>query len=52
MQNDIFKKSSNDEIYEMKNEIAKTSNNKKLSKSPKNKFKFKTNLIGDDSYDK
>lgn len=52
MQNDIFKKSSNDEIYEMKNEIAKTSNNKELSKSPKNKFKFKTNLIGDDSYDK
>lgn len=48
MQNDLFKKSSNEEIYEM----VKTSDNKELSRRSKNTFRSKTNLIGDDSYDK
>ena len=61
MQNDVFKKSSNEEIYEMehseksyknKNEMAKVSNNKELSRSSRNRPRYKSNLIGDDRYDK
>lgn len=59
MQNDKFKKSSEEEIYDMeksdelynKNEMIKSSNNS-LSRNTKTKHRYRTNLIGDDKYDK